>query len=75
MVKVAGIGLPLIEDYDAFVAEAEADVVIAIGKLKGAARRDNDDVTEAARLAARRAASRWCGKKATIKVMIMDGAT
>jgi ribonuclease J len=33
---VHGYGLPLDEDYDAFVAEAEADVVKAVGRLKGA---------------------------------------
>jgi hypothetical protein len=33
-VRVEGIGLPLVEDYDAYVEEAIADVVKAIGKLK-----------------------------------------
>jgi len=68
--RVAGIGLPLDEDYDAFVAEAEGDVAVAIGKLKGADRRDEGQVTEAARLAARRAAQRWSGKKPQVKVML-----
>jgi ribonuclease J len=68
--KVAGIGLPLDEDYDAFVAEAEADVVAALAKLKGAARADEAQVTEVARLAARRAATRWSGKRPQVKVML-----
>jgi ribonuclease J len=69
--QVAGLGLPLVEDYDAFVAEAEADVLTALGKLKGTDRRDADALSEAARLAARRAAVRWCGKKPQVKVMLM----
>ncbi|NBC36114.1 MBL fold metallo-hydrolase [Novosphingobium sp. FSY-8] len=70
-VQVAGMGLPLVEDYDAFVGEAEADVLAALTKLKGADRRDADALTEAARLAARRCAGRWCGKKPQVKVMLM----
>lgn len=68
--KVAGIGLPLDEDYDAFVEEAEADVVAALAKLKGSAREDEAQVTEVARLAARRAATRWSGKRPQVKVML-----
>ena len=52
-VQVAGLGLPLDEDYDAFVNEAQGDVAAALGKLKGAAKGDVEAVTEAARLAAR----------------------
>ncbi len=70
--KVAGIGLPLDEDYAAFVEEAEGDVAVALGKLKGAARGDPAEVTEAARLAARRAAQRWSGKKPQVQVMLLD---
>jgi len=68
--RVAGIGLPLDEDYDAFVEEAEADVVAALLKLKGAARHDHAEMREVARLAARRAAQRWCGKKPQVQVML-----
>jgi ribonuclease J len=68
--SVAGIGLPLDEDYGHFVEEAQADVEQAVGKLKGGARRDPDQVTEAARLAARRAAQRWSGKKPQVQVML-----
>ena len=67
---IEGIGLPLDEDYDAFVAEAKADIATALGKLKGAARRDDAEITEAARLAARRAAQRWSGKKPQVRVIL-----
>jgi ribonuclease J len=72
-VRVEGIGLPLVEDYDAYVEEAIADVVKAIGKLKGHDARDRDAISEAARLAARRATVRWCGKKPQVKVIMMEG--
>jgi ribonuclease J len=68
--QVHGIGLPLDEDYTEFVAEAEREVAEAFRKLKGA--RDANAVTEAARLAARRAAQRWCGKKPQTKVLLTD---
>ena len=67
---VEAIGLPLDEDHDAFVAEAKADIAAALGKLKGAARRDDAEITEAARLAARRAAQRWSGKKPQVRVIL-----
>jgi ribonuclease J len=70
--QVAGLGLPLEEDYDDFVAEAQDDVAAAIGKLKGAARKDRDAVIEAARLAARRAAQRWSGKKPQVQVLLLE---
>lgn len=67
---VEGIGLPLDEDYDDFVEEAEADVLSALGKLKGRRRDDREEVLEAARLSARRAAQRWSGKKPQTRVII-----
>ncbi len=70
--QVAGIGLPLEEDYELFREEAERDVVTALSKLKGANAKDRDVVIEAARLAARRAANRWCGKKPHVQVMIVE---
>lgn len=70
--QVTGVGLPLDEDYDAFVEEAEADVLAAIAKLKGAASRDREAVIEAARLAARRAAQRWSGKKPQVRVLLPE---
>ena len=72
LVEVQGIGLPLVEDYDDFVSEARADVNAALAKLKGAMRRDRAAVTEAARLAARRAATRWCGKKPQVRVLLLE---
>ena len=71
-VDVAGIGLPLDEDYPEFVAEACRDVGQALTKLKGGAARDREARIEAARLAARRAAQRWSGKKPQVQVMMLD---
>ena len=68
--QVHGIGLPLDEDYDEFVAEAERDVAEALRKLKGANARDPAAQAEAARLAARRAAQRWSGKKPQTKILL-----
>ena len=70
---VEAIGLPLDEDHDAFVAEAQADIAAALGKLKGAARRDDAEIAEAARLAVRRAAQRWSGKKPQVRVILPGG--
>lgn len=70
--QVEGIGLPLDEDYDEFVTEAKQDVAVALTKLKGGARHDREAITEAARLAARRAATRWCGKKPQVRVILPE---
>src|SRR5690606_29492452 len=67
--QVHGIGLALDEDYAEFVGEAERDVAEALRKLKGADARDPASQAEAARLAARRAAQRWSGKKPQTKVL------
>lgn len=66
--QVHGIGLPLDEDYAQFTAEAEGDVAEALRRLKGS--RDTAGIIEAARLAARRAAQRWSGKKPQVKVIL-----
>ncbi|MFM6950156.1 MAG: ribonuclease J [Novosphingobium sp.] len=71
-VHVEGIGLPLDEDYDDFTAEAREDVGVALRKLKGGARHDREAITEAARLAARRAAQRWSGKKPQVRVILPE---
>ncbi|MBU0669413.1 MAG: ribonuclease J [Alphaproteobacteria bacterium] len=68
--RIEGVGLPLDEDYDAFVTEAEADVVKAIARLKGKSRQNRGEIHEAARLAARRAAQRWSGKKPQVRVLM-----
>ena len=69
--EVSALGLPLVEDYDDFIAEARDDVLAALARLKGADARDADAISEAARLAARRAATRWCGKKPQVNVMLV----
>ena len=68
-----GVGLPLEEDYDEFAAEAERDVADALKRLKGRDARDRDAIAEAARLAARRAAQRWSGKKPQTRVLFAGG--
>jgi ribonuclease J len=68
--QVQGLGLPLDEDYDAFVSEAEADITAALRKLRAPELKDRNAVSEAARLAARRAAQRWCGKKPQTRVIL-----
>jgi ribonuclease J len=70
--RIHGFGLPLDEDYDDFVAEAERDVGEALRRLKGAKARDREEIVEAARIAARRAAQRWSGKKPQTKVILLD---
>ena len=68
--RIDSLGLPLDEDYEAFVSEASDDIRAAISKLKGAARKDEGSVHEAARLAARRAAQRWSGKRPQVRVIL-----
>lgn len=72
-VQVEGLGLPLDEDYADFTAEAREDVAAAVAKLKGGQRHDRDVISEAARLAARRAAKRWSGKQPQVKVILPEG--
>jgi ribonuclease J len=71
-VEIAALGLPLDEDYPAFEEEARADIARAIGDLRGHRRKDREAVGEAVRLAARRAAQRWSGKKPLVHVMLRD---
>ncbi len=68
-VKVAAIGLPLDEDYGDFIAEAEEDVAQALRRTTKASPEDRH---EAVRLAARRAATRWSGKKPQVQVLLLD---
>ncbi|MDG5747501.1 ribonuclease J [Qipengyuania sp. XHP0207] len=68
--RIDSVGLPLDEDYAEFLDEAQQDVVAAIRKLKGAARKDAALVHETARLAARRAALRWSGKRPQVRVIL-----
>ena len=70
---IEAIGLPLDEDMPDFLTEAAGDVIAAIKKLKGKAAQDRDEIEEAARLAARRAAQRWSGKRAQVRVLSLVG--
>ncbi len=65
--EIDALGLPLDEDMDDFIEEAKADIAKAVRKLKG---RDVADISEAARLAARRAAQRWSGKRPQVRVVL-----
>lgn len=71
-VHVEAVGLPLDEDMDEFTAEAREDVSAALAKLKGGQRHDREVIIEAARLAARRAATRWSGKKPQVRVILAE---
>ncbi|MCP9223320.1 ribonuclease J [Erythrobacter sp. LQ02-29] len=66
--RVESFGLPLDEDQAAFVEEAERDIASAIAKLGRRERGDSAQQCEAARLAARRAAGRWSGKRPQVRV-------
>jgi ribonuclease J len=71
-VQVDSIGLPLDEDQDDFIAEACQDVLAALARLKGGQRHDREAIAEAARLAARRAAQRWSGKKPQVRIILPE---
>ena len=71
-VHVESVGLPLDEDQTDFIEEARADVAAALARLKGGQRHDREAITEAARLAARRAAQRWSGKKPQVRVILPE---
>ena len=70
---IEAVGLPLDEDMPEFIAEAQSDVLVAITQLKGKAASDPAAVHEAARLAARRAAQRWSGKRPQVRVLMGQG--
>ena len=72
-IEIAAIGLPLEEDMDEFVTEAQGDVAKALGTLKGEKARNRAAIAEAVRLAVRRAAQRWSGKKPVVQVMLREG--
>ncbi len=69
-VDIATIGIPLEEDLEAFVAEAQVDTAKALTDLKGDKRRNREAIAEAVRLAVRRTAQRWIGKKPVVQVML-----
>ncbi|KQM17384.1 ribonuclease J [Novosphingobium sp. Leaf2] len=68
-VEISAVGLPLDEDYDAFVEEAKRDIAQALGRARKA---EPEVRKEAARLAARRAATRWSGKKPQVQVLLLE---
>ena len=68
---IEAFGLPLDEDMPQFVLEATADIKKAIARRKGAARKDRSEISEATRLATRRAAQRWSGKRPQVRVMML----
>jgi len=78
-VTIEAVGLPLDEDHDDFIAEATADVIKAVssgGKKRGGGRKSGSpaaDRLESARLAVRRAATRWSGKKPQVRVVDLAG--
>jgi ribonuclease J len=72
-VEIAAVGLPLEEDMDEFIAEAQADVEKAVTAIKGDKKRDRAGISETVRLTVRRAAQRWSGKKPVVQVMLREG--
>lgn len=72
-IDIASIGIPLDEDMDPFVAEAQAEAAQAIRDLKGDRKRDRTAIAETVRLAVRRSAQRWSGKKPVVQVMLREG--
>ncbi len=68
--QIDSLGLPLDEDYPDFLEEAKQDIVSALSRLKGLDRKSPEAIHEAARLAARRAAQRWSGKRPQVRVIL-----
>ena len=68
-IGLAAMGLPLDEDYDDFAQEAADDVAKALKRVRG---KDHAERHEAVRLAARRAATRWCGTKPQVQVLLFE---
>ena len=72
-VQIATIGLPLDEDMESFIAEAQVEAASAVRTLKGDRKRDRIAVAEAVRLAVRRSAQQWSGKKPVVQVLLREG--
>ncbi|MFC4295503.1 ribonuclease J [Novosphingobium tardum] len=71
-IEIAELGLPLDEDLTAFREDARKDISRAIQQLKGQRAKEPEAVREAVRLATRRAAQRWSGKKPVVQVMLRE---
>jgi ribonuclease J len=61
-------GVPLEEDRDAFLSEAADEAAAAVAAGNG----DIEALRERIRLAVRRTATRWTGKKPIVDVMIVQ---
>ena len=70
--RIEAVGIPLDEDYDAFIEEALGDIAAALKKLKRK-RSGSNDMQEAVRLATRRAVRRWSGKNPQVRVLMPSG--
>ncbi len=62
-------GIPLEEDRDAFLSEAREEAAEAVAASEG---EDEESLRERVRLAVRRTATRWTGKKPVVDVLIVD---
>ncbi len=71
-IRIDTLGLPLDEDMDAFRHEVESDIVKALSRIKGKDAQDVASWHEPARLAARRAATRWSGKRPQVRVILPE---
>ena len=71
-VTIRALGLPLDEDFPDFEAEATRDIQSALRGLRGRDAKDPKARHEAARLAARRAANRWSGKRPQVQVIMPE---
>lgn len=71
-VDIGCIGVPLEEDMEPFLEEAREDVSKALKALKGDRKRDRLAVAECVRLAVRRTAQRWSGKKPVVQVLLRE---
>jgi len=70
--EIRPLGIPVEEDRDDFIAEAAEDAKAAAEKTLRGTRHDNEEaLREAVRLAVRRAATRWTGKKPQITVLVL----
>ena len=63
-------GIPVEEDRDPFIADV-VDAVAEAARANGQGGRDRDRVRETIRLAVRRVATRWTGKKPIVDVLIV----
>ena len=62
-------GIPLEEDRDAFISEAQEEAAEAVA---AGGEGDEEALRERVRLAVRRCATRWTGKKPIVDVLIID---